>query len=280
MSGDLDAKARKALSKVGGINLGIYGILFSLFAPVCLWIFNLFGIPRATYQPFVIVLNLPGLLLIILHIFLISRSLGVAALRAKNTSLRESARNLLGGAILALATVVLLTVIYFYLDLDRYGAFLQIGPSISVGVLSLYLFLQNKMVAHLWLWVIEYTHRHPKEAGAFDLVKKHPKSRLIEPTFKAVFGEGETRSKAGAKLAFMATYGIRPRDEEKEEDEDDEENVEEEQVKLIAEEIAPGKVPLRARNITDGKCPNCSAPVPSPAPRYCSRCGESFGETW
>ncbi len=278
MSAGLGPKARKALSKFGTIEWGLYALVYSFLLNFCWGFFDLAGISGALFRTLVILLNLPALVLITGHIYRISRSLGIGAMITNDKTLRGSALYLLGGGVLGLASVVLLTVVFLYLDWEHYGGLLEYAPYIYFGIIPAYVLMSKKAIALVWLWVVEYTHQHPKEAGAFDLVKEHPKSKLIKLTFNAVFGEGKKRTQAATQLAFLATYVVSP-----EGDEADEETMDlankvapetvgaEKQLKLMAIEANPEKFPLRARNIKDGKCPNCGAPVPSQTTRYCTK---------
>ncbi len=267
MSAGVDAKARQALSKVRCIDLDTYSMFYLLLVNV-FWVFLDFGdLSKDLLQSLVILLYLPGLVCITIHFYIITTSLGTGARRIKNKSLSQSVQYFLIGGFIAIVATVLVTALL--ITIKQFSYLREFLSPVSMVSLVVYAATFRRGLVLLWIWVTEYARTHPGEAGAFVLFGNHPRSKLIKPAFQAVFGEGAIRERAAEKLAFLATYQI-PR-EKTEFDEG---------VQAEALEIAPERVPLGTRDVTNGKCPNCGAPVPSPTARYCTGCGETFKGSW
>ncbi len=272
-----DTELRKTLAKFGGINLGYYAILFT-------WIFNsIFGfidlVPAGDFVPLIVfIINLPGLVLISIQFYILIRSLGKVARMTKDIALKECVRYFLWGLTLIAVILGIIISLPFLLDWSIYGGILYYTGELLLGIMPFYILADRKARALMWVWISAY-EANPSGENVLELIRTHPKGRWVSLAFKAVFGEGETRARAAGKLARLVTDQGEP-----EEDEDDIET------KLLANEIdptkhivfekAPQKTPVRPRDIRDGKCPNCGAPVTSPNARYCTGCGETFGESW
>ncbi len=272
-----ETELRAALAKFGGIKLGFYallpiGILNTILSFVDLT-------PAGQFVPLVVFLiNLPGLMLIFVHIFILLRSLGKATHLTKNVVLIGSLKYFLwGSTLLAVIPAMMISFACFFDWHIAAGIFFYDGE-LCLGIFTLYFIINRKACALLWIWISTYDADESGE-NVLNLIRTHPQGRWVDLAFKAVFAQGATRARATAKLVHLVTYKGEP-----EEDEDDIETKRLAQQidpsKHILFETSPQKIPVRPRDIRDGNCPNCGAPVSSPTARYCTGCGETFGENW
>ncbi len=269
MSAGFDANVRKSLAKFGGIYLAFYALFYSIFFSIFLVIINYVAIP-IPLPMLLFLLLLPNVLLIVMHLFFIYMSIGKAGSVNKDVAISKCTRYFLGGALVAIAPTLAYFLVYLLVPRGLYEEILvETILYVYSALISTEWVIHRKAVGLLWLWISRYVEDHPADAGKLDVIALHPKGRLMELTFKAVFSEGEIRARAGAKLAYYATYH--------ENEEEDERDI---QTKNLAIEVAPTSLPFHSRDITDGKCPNCGAPVSSATARYCTKCGETFRGTW
>ncbi len=154
----------------------------------------------------VLLLNLPGLVIIYIHIFRIARVLGKETTLARETLLKKSILNFFVGAVIFSLSSILIMLICFFGNWTTYGDILVYFPYFFVITVAIYFFLHKNALEQLWSWVTEYARNHPAERVATELVKVHPKPRFLGLAFRILFGEGETRQKAATKFAYITTF--------------------------------------------------------------------------